>query len=340
MPDLAQVRPEESYSKHTALRAMRQIHQRADLAILLLYTSAFLSMFDMATDITILARYYSQGKSISCYAIIICVFLNLLLQSCFVFLQNRDEPLKKKIREQLFVWLLIKPGIDAFRWARRQRENKSAFVEQIAEMTAIRLIEIVVESIPGALIQAQALLANDGDRSFIPIVALGSSISTTAFMACMISLDYDTHPGKRELQPAFYGCLPSSIEGRIASMTWMLSFSTCNLAVRTLSFVIFTKKSLVLCAAIFGGEVSRQCDELSKNYIPQLQPYIRLASLVAAHHLLHLQTLEARLHLLGANLWLYRNYSQIHSPFPHQGELERLLLPTSMPFLTPTVGSM
>jgi hypothetical protein len=73
-------------------------------------------------------------------AIAICIGLNLAIQSCSVFL---TKPLEKQLKEQAIVWTLMKPGIDAYRVHTKAQTQAGDAIDARAEMTGMRVIEMV-----------------------------------------------------------------------------------------------------------------------------------------------------------------------------------------------------
>ena len=75
-------------------------------------------------------------------ASVICLGLNLTLQSVYVFL---GKPPDKQLKEQAIVWTLIKPGVDAHRVATKAQTQEGDAVDTRTEMTTARVIEMVTE---------------------------------------------------------------------------------------------------------------------------------------------------------------------------------------------------
>eukprot|EP00518_Triparma_eleuthera_P004986 CAMPEP_0182456670 /NCGR_PEP_ID=MMETSP1319-20130603/2461_1 /TAXON_ID=172717 /ORGANISM="Bolidomonas pacifica, Strain RCC208" /LENGTH=149 /DNA_ID=CAMNT_0024654979 /DNA_START=71 /DNA_END=520 /DNA_ORIENTATION=+ len=105
-----------------------------------LYFTAFLSMSDMISDIVMVVRYYRNNEMSYAVASVICIGLNLMLQSLAVF---NTKPLDKQMKEQAIVWTLVKPGVDAYRVATKSQTQEGDAVDARAEMTGIRAAEMV-----------------------------------------------------------------------------------------------------------------------------------------------------------------------------------------------------
>ena len=155
---------------------------------------AFLSMFDMASDLAMIYRYTnSSQKGANSYALAtgICVGLSLSIQAIGLFLINRKLPLLTQLREQLFVWTLVKPSIDAFRVATHKEQEAGSRISAESELTGHRTVELVFESIPLTFVQALAIFSKDGDKSLMPILSVTSSVLTSALIATITSYEWD-----------------------------------------------------------------------------------------------------------------------------------------------------
>jgi len=82
-----------------------------------LYAMALLSMVDMVSDVMMIFRYWSSGKLSYALGTLVCITLNLTVQSLLLILtwDKEKQSCANQLREQLFVWTLIRPGVDAFR---------------------------------------------------------------------------------------------------------------------------------------------------------------------------------------------------------------------------------
>eukprot|EP00518_Triparma_eleuthera_P020772 CAMPEP_0197549932 /NCGR_PEP_ID=MMETSP1320-20131121/3695_1 /TAXON_ID=91990 /ORGANISM="Bolidomonas sp., Strain RCC2347" /LENGTH=479 /DNA_ID=CAMNT_0043110229 /DNA_START=103 /DNA_END=1542 /DNA_ORIENTATION=+ len=217
-----------------------------------LYFTAFLSMSDMVSDLVMVARYYRNNEISFALASLICLGLNLTIQSAGVFL---TKPLDKQLKEQAIVWTLIKPGVDAHRVATKAQTQEGDAISTRADMTVARVIEMVTESIPGTIIQAMAIVAT-GDLSVTPVVSLTSSILTSAFISAQLSHEWDASQENQQLEPAFYGYLPSSLKWRGFTLLQLFLIASLNLVIRALSFVILSQRSISMVMMVFGGELA------------------------------------------------------------------------------------
>ena len=111
------------------------------------------------------------------------------------------------------------------------KKEKGRVVSSLTEMTGMRVIELVSETIPGAVIQGLAVMSKSGDRSFTPIVSLASSILITASISAQLTYDVDSSSAKRKQTPSHYGIFPITMSRKIFSMLLMFLISSFNLVV-------------------------------------------------------------------------------------------------------------
>jgi len=156
--------------------------------------------------------------------------------------------------EQLFVWLLVKPGVDAYRVASKSETEAGVALNTRTEMTGIRMMELVAESIPGSVIQAMAFFAVNGDRSMIPLLSLSSSVVFSAFISAQMSYEWDASDEKRKAEPEFYGYLPTRLTARCFALLQLFFLAAFNLLLRSISFVVLAQMSTSTVMVVFGGE--------------------------------------------------------------------------------------
>lgn len=202
-------------------------------------------------------RYIRSGRGSYAIASLVCIFSSLFLQSLLVYLGNRNLKPRRQIKEQLIVWTLIKPGVDAYRCARdREREAGHIFPLKF-ELSCQRILEIVFEALPGTLVQTAAML-DSGDHSFTAITSLSTSILATAFISAQLSHEWDIGSEQRKKDPNFYGYLPKGMLRRTFCCFLIFLISAFNLVIRALAFVTLLQKGggSISIIAVFGGETS------------------------------------------------------------------------------------
>ena len=95
-----------------------------------------------------------------------------------------------------------------------------------------------------------------GDLSATPVVSLTSSILTSAFISAQLSHEWDASEENRQIQPAFYGYLPSGLKQRGFTLLQLFLVATFNLVIRALSFVILSQRGTSTVMIVFGGELA------------------------------------------------------------------------------------
>jgi hypothetical protein len=98
---------------------------------------------------------------------------------------------------------LCKAGVDALRVARGEGHVAGAPIDPLAEMIMCKLLEMVFESIPGALLQA--IFVHFSGMTTAALLSILLSCLSTAFTATMVAYDLDTNVAKRKSKPDFYG---------------------------------------------------------------------------------------------------------------------------------------
>jgi hypothetical protein len=117
--------------------------------------NAALSIFDMATDISMIVEFASQGEMGYAKSLGAMVGSTLAFELLVVYCQNRKGPTTKMIKESLIVLTIIKPGVDAHRVANGEDQAEYAVVSPELELTSTKVFEMVCESIPGTLLQVR-----------------------------------------------------------------------------------------------------------------------------------------------------------------------------------------
>ena len=157
---------------------------------------------------------YLNGQSVGACALLSLIVTNLAFQLVVVVLQNSHRDKREVAWEILLVLSLLKAGVDAVRVARSEEHVAGAPLDPFAEMVVGKLIELIFESIPGAVVQAIFLLS--GGWTTAAVVSIAISCLSTAFTATMLAYDIDTNAVYRRKNPEFYSA-PS-----LASTTGML----------------------------------------------------------------------------------------------------------------------
>ncbi len=200
---------DETAKRHAWARPMLEtIAQRRMVAApfglkLRLAIGVVLSMGDMASDILNLVTMFGAGQSVGAYALLAMILTTLALQIATVVIQNAHRGPVAVFKEVLLVLSLCKAGVDALRVARGEGHVAGAPIDPLTEMLFCKVIEMVFESIPGALLQAIFILYNGVTTAALLSILL--SCLSTAFTATMVAYDLDTNAARRKSNPEFYG---------------------------------------------------------------------------------------------------------------------------------------
>ncbi len=221
------------------------------LKIRLLF-GASLSTIDLITDVVMIFTYSSTGQGAYAHALGAMVLSCLLLQSLVVYANNAKK-MHVVAKELLWVFLGLKPALDASRVATGQKMDAHHIFEPLEEMTFTKASELFSEAIPGSVLQMYAILESAQQGRPIGTNAICSvliSFITSGFIAAVISYDFDMDPQKRMDTPSFYGFIQNNaIQRSVAFVQLMLIsisqlISRCSAAallvlVEPLYFVVF-----------------------------------------------------------------------------------------------------
>ena len=100
-----------------------------------LFVAAALSIGDLFTDIVMVVEYLGRGERGYAMATLISIFVNLLMQSWVAYIQNRSQSRRRQLKEQLYVWALVKPGVDAWRVAQDVSREEGHTFDAMTELT-------------------------------------------------------------------------------------------------------------------------------------------------------------------------------------------------------------
>jgi hypothetical protein len=234
-----------------------KLEDKQKLAKAKLFFAALLSIGDMVTDIMMIVQYF-QTRSLWGYAwaSLGSLLINLILQAFATFGQNRARPWQRQLKEQFFVWSLVKPGVDAWRVASGAAHEEGQLVDAQAELTANKSIELVAEAIPGTLIQLSALLMSESKPTRSALFSFAFCILTAAFTSAITSWDWDLNKENRKKNRSFYGYIPSDVNGKVKVFASLYFLSAFNLLTRSFACVLFyIKGGISEVATLLGGEL-------------------------------------------------------------------------------------
>ncbi|GMI54445.1 hypothetical protein TeGR_g3786 [Tetraparma gracilis] len=176
-----------------------------------LFSGAGLSVFDIVSDVYMIVVFLGSEETRGvAHVNIACVALSLFWQLVLVGFVNKKRSWRRIACEVLYVVSYLKPGIDAARVAAgNENDDGLAACYPLAELTGSKMIEMVFESIPAAIIQTRAFIISE-ERSTLALVSIIISCCTTGFAAATMWYDYDTSPEKRRMDPKIAGATPDT----------------------------------------------------------------------------------------------------------------------------------
>ncbi|GMI54437.1 hypothetical protein TeGR_g3786 [Tetraparma gracilis] len=165
-----------------------------------LFSGAGLSVFDIVSDVYMIVVFLGSEETRGvAHVNIACVALSLFWQLVLVGFVNKKRSWRRIACEVLYVVSYLKPGIDAARVAAgNENDDGLAACYPLAELTGSKMIEMVFESIPAAIIQTRAFIISE-ERSTLALVSIIISCCTTGFaaatmwyiiLACMVKPEY------------------------------------------------------------------------------------------------------------------------------------------------------
>jgi hypothetical protein len=162
-------------------------------------------------------------------------------QILIVVVVHRHHGKRRLMIEILFVITGVKPFVDAWRIL-NGTVNVGAPIDTQAERSGCKAVEIVVESVPTALIQMHDLLGA-AKLSAATVFSIVTSCLCIATITTGMFFDYDTDPAKRVQSPMFYGAVPESTMRKLLVRVVMRATPASG---RTSSSGAFVQASLFL----------------------------------------------------------------------------------------------
>ncbi|GMI27081.1 hypothetical protein TeGR_g8001 [Tetraparma gracilis] len=204
-----------------------------------LCTGSGLSMLDMASDLNVVVLYWNIPEQRHFgVSILMMIVACLLLQMLIVIMQADLKNKKKQAAFDIATTLTgLKPGVDAMNVALGKEKEGTMLFDPKVELVYTKCIEMFCESIPGTIVQTYAYLKylETGQTSTRAIASIFISAATTGFTSACVSYDLDTDPGKRRMNPLFYGYIPDSARARTVLFLTMMVNSGMLLVMRCVS---------------------------------------------------------------------------------------------------------
>ena len=122
-----------------------------------LCVTAIISFADMGSDVFSVSVNYRDGKTGLASALLALVVLSMSFQILVVVVVHRHHGKRRLMLEVFFVITGIKPFVDTWRIL-NGKANVGAPMDTPTERVGCKTVEIVVESMPTALIQMDDLL--------------------------------------------------------------------------------------------------------------------------------------------------------------------------------------
>jgi hypothetical protein len=170
--------------------------------------TAGVSVADVGSDVFSVWVNYRAGNTGLASALLATVLLSMSVQILLVVIVHRHHGKQRLMLEILFVVIGVKPFVDVWRIL-NGKTNVGAPMDTMFERTSCKVTEIVVESVPTALIQMNGLLGAT-KLSFATVFSIVMSCLSVATITTGIFFDFDTDPAKRVQSPMFYGAVPDS----------------------------------------------------------------------------------------------------------------------------------
>ena len=205
---------------------------------------AVLSVTDLATDIVVLKQFWDGGEEQLAFrnASLASLSASIGLQLMVVVIQNRKKGIFRILKECLIVLTGSKAPVDAYKIAMGAEQEKDTLIDPMTEMTANKLVEVFAESIPGIIIQLNAIIStiNSGEKEVTTTAYLSLLVSllSTGFISATLSYDFDTDPQKRAFNPEFYGYAPDDGRKRAFLFFTMILLSATQVLIKAILIIV------------------------------------------------------------------------------------------------------
>jgi hypothetical protein len=192
--------------------------------------SVCFSTADMVSDLYSTINMLRNGQLIGAYGMIGLISTSLAIQVLFSVVNNQHLGWKSFVREVVFVLLLVKPGLDAIRFASGAQQVAGAPLSPFLELLLGKVLEIACEAGPGAALQAYVVL---GGGSTSAMLSVSISCLSVGFATAMMAFDVDTSPFYRKMEPNFYGGIPD--DRRLLVFVELFALHTAHSMLKTLT---------------------------------------------------------------------------------------------------------
>jgi len=201
-----------------------------------------------------ISLYFSEGLDDSATSMIILLSTNTATQMIAVLSFYQKKSWKRQAQELLITIFFLRPFVDCYRVKANVKDDTMS-LDAAAEMFVNKGIELATETIPGCVLQCYVMLMNPSlGGSGGAIASILVSALTTGLTSTMLSIDIDTDPFRRGMQPLFYGYVDN--EKRGLTFLLMTLTSTLHSLSRSLGYAILAVEDVSLALSFFLVEVS------------------------------------------------------------------------------------
>jgi len=125
----------------------------------------------------------------------------------------------------------MKPVIEAWRDASNAKPFENQKLSNEMMLFISRIIEIVTEAIPQALIQCVALILYPKERTTLQFVSLFASFLTTGATVAFSDREIDTSKHRRKTEPLLFGYVPDTNQNKqaLVSVVFFTSYKTAKM---------------------------------------------------------------------------------------------------------------
>ena len=216
---------------------------------------AVLGIADVGTDVYAIINFAMKGNFGFARALIAMVSASMAIQLLIVSVNGKKRGVGHMSKEALLVLTGLKPAVEAYRFISGVKADVDDLLEPMFMITLTKVVEMVTESIPSALVQIYANLASSDEVRLASLGSILISIVTIAFVTTTICFDFDLDPGFRASSPDFYGYVPNNGGQRTVVFFSMMLFSTCHIGVRLMGIALLAVVGPMITAAVLGGDM-------------------------------------------------------------------------------------
>ena len=200
--------------------------------------------------------YFSEGLEGSATSMVILLSTNTFIQMLCVLAVYQKKNWKRQAQEILITIFFLRPFVDCYRVSTNLKDEEKV-LGAVDEMMVNKGIELATETIPGCVLQCYVMLMNPSlGGSGGAIASILVSALTTGLTSTMLSIDFDTDPRRRIVQPLFYGYVKDKRRGLTFAL--MTLTSTLHNLSRSLGYAILAVEDVSLALRFFLVEVSER----------------------------------------------------------------------------------